>query len=203
LIEVDLNRIKELRQQHGKTAPQDRPDDVVYETALLSSRMLLITRGVEAHSEAVVFALFRHHFLDKGLVDANYLSLIEAARNKNYVVLRRPDNDVFTLAQSIEDLYAKMDNSLKFPGEKTEAKQDGKTSPDVIESKDFRGVLCPMNFVKTKLALESLASGNRLRVLLDDGAAIQNVPRSVAEEGHKIIEQLQTGNHWTVVIEKR
>jgi TusA-related sulfurtransferase len=60
-----------------------------------------------------------------------------------------------------------------------------------------------MNFVKTKLALEGLLAGQRLRILLDDGAPIQNVPRSVSEEGHRIVEQVKTGDHWTVVIEKR
>ncbi len=67
----------------------------------------------------------------------------------------------------------------------------------------MRGVTCPMNFVKTKLALESLAAGQRLKVLLDDGAPIQNVPRSVEGEGHKILEQIKEGSHWSVLIEKR
>jgi TusA-related sulfurtransferase len=60
-----------------------------------------------------------------------------------------------------------------------------------------------MNFVKTKLALEGLTSGQRLKILLDDGAPIQNMPRSVSEEGHKIIEQLREGTHWVVLIEKQ
>ena len=61
---------------------------------------------------------------------------------------------------------------------------------------------CPMNFVKTKLALENLTSGQRLKILLDEGAPIQNVPRSVSGEGHKILEQTKEGNHWSLVIEK-
>ncbi len=53
---------------------------------------------------------------------------------------------------------------------------------------DLRGVLCPMNYVKTKLKLEEMEPGQILEVILDDGEAISNVPRSVKEEGHKIIE---------------
>ena len=48
-----------------------------------------------------------------------------------------------------------------------------------------------MNFVKTKLVLETLSIGDRLTVLLDDGAPIQNVPNSVQLEGHKILSKTQ------------
>ncbi|HEX4966923.1 MAG TPA: sulfurtransferase TusA family protein, partial [Nitrospiraceae bacterium] len=34
---------------------------------------------------------------------------------------------------------------------------------------DLRGVICPYNFVKTKLKLEAMAQGQILSVLLDDG----------------------------------
>jgi TusA-related sulfurtransferase len=103
----------------------------------------------------------------------------------------------------MEDLYQQMDNSLKFPGEKLEAKKADTTSSDAIESEDIRGDLWPLNFVKTKLALEALPSGRRLTVLLGDNPALHKVTRSVAEEGHKIVEQIKTGDHWMVVIEKR
>lgn len=53
---------------------------------------------------------------------------------------------------------------------------------------DLRGVMCPINFVKTKLKLETLESGDVLEVILDSGEPIQNVPKSIKEEGHKIIE---------------
>ena len=52
---------------------------------------------------------------------------------------------------------------------------------------DLRGVLCPMNFVKTKLQLEEMEEGQVLEVVLDDGEAMRNVPRSLKEEGHRIV----------------
>jgi TusA-related sulfurtransferase len=45
---------------------------------------------------------------------------------------------------------------------------------------DLRGVICPYNFVKTKLKLEAMEHGQILSVLLDDGDPIQNVPLSVS-----------------------
>ncbi|MBI2864742.1 MAG: sulfurtransferase TusA family protein [Chloroflexi bacterium] len=55
------------------------------------------------------------------------------------------------------------------------------------EKLDLRGVLCPLNFVQTKLKLEEMEDGQILEVVLDDGDPIRNVPRSVKEEGHKIV----------------
>jgi TusA-related sulfurtransferase len=52
---------------------------------------------------------------------------------------------------------------------------------------DLRGVLCPMNWVRTKLALEELPEGDTLDVILDDGEPMRNVPRSVKGEGHRIL----------------
>jgi tRNA 2-thiouridine synthesizing protein A len=52
---------------------------------------------------------------------------------------------------------------------------------------DLRGVCCPANFVKAKLALEELEKGESIRFLLDDGEAVKNVPRSLKEEGHHLL----------------
>lgn len=68
---------------------------------------------------------------------------------------------------------------------------------------DLRGVVCPMNFVKTKLKLEELQPGEKLEVLLDEGEPIENVPRSVKDEGHKVLSLEREGDHYRVVIEKR
>lgn len=67
---------------------------------------------------------------------------------------------------------------------------------------DLRGTICPINFVKTKLKLEELSSGDVLEVLLDEGEPIRNVPRSVKEEGHKVLSITRQGETYSVLIEK-
>jgi len=70
--------------------------------------------------------------------------------------------------------------------------------------KDLRGVLCPMNFVKTKLELATMQSGEVLEIWLDDGKPIENVPGSVRLEGHEILSQTQhSDGYWQVVIKKK
>ncbi|WNM59663.1 sulfurtransferase TusA family protein [Candidatus Nitrospira allomarina] len=71
-----------------------------------------------------------------------------------------------------------------------------------MEELDLRGVICPYNFVKTKLKLESLENGDQLRVLLDEGEPIRNVPQSITNEGHQILKQEKVDHYYRVVIQK-
>lgn len=205
LIEFDLKRLKEIRNSLSQLCDGQHAE-ALYQISLSAARMLLITRGIEPRSDSDVFAQFRRHFIDAGLVATKYATVIESAEGKDRGALEAKAEEVLSLALTMEELYATMDNSLRFPGEGFKpsfaSTPTEKSAEKEIILKDLRGVACPMNFVKTKLALESLDSGQRLSVLLDDGAPIQNVPRSVAAEGHKIIEQLRQGSHWSVVIEK-
>lgn len=53
---------------------------------------------------------------------------------------------------------------------------------------DITDVVCPVTFVKTKVALEELEDGEILQVHINDGEPVQNVPRSVKDEGHQILK---------------
>ncbi len=64
----------------------------------------------------------------------------------------------------------------------------------VDKSLDLKGVLCPINFVKTKIKLEEMEEGQILEIFLDGGEPMQNVPRSIKEEGHKIIKVEKLNN---------
>lgn len=51
---------------------------------------------------------------------------------------------------------------------------------------DLRGVLCPINWVRARLALEELRPGETLHLRLDPGEPLDSVPRSAREEGHDV-----------------
>jgi len=67
---------------------------------------------------------------------------------------------------------------------------------------DLRGVICPYNFVKTKLKLETMKEGQVLSVLLDEGDPIRNVPRSVENEGHTVLGQELIDRTYRVLIRR-
>ena len=55
---------------------------------------------------------------------------------------------------------------------------------------DITDVVCPVTFVEAKVALEELDDGEILAVRMNDGEPVQNVPRSIKEEGHQILKLL-------------
>ena len=62
-----------------------------------------------------------------------------------------------------------------------------KTNDNTERFLDITQYVCPMTFVRTKLLLEKMNSGEILVVRLNDGEPLQNVPRSVREQGHEVI----------------
>ncbi len=71
-----------------------------------------------------------------------------------------------------------------------------------MEELDLRGVICPYNFVKTKLKLDTLEIGSQLAVLLDEGDPIINVPKSIMNEGHEVLTQEKVDAYYRIVIQK-
>ena len=51
---------------------------------------------------------------------------------------------------------------------------------------DITGVTCPMTWVRTKLELERMTTGEELEVRCREGEALENVPRSAREAGHAV-----------------
>ncbi len=72
-----------------------------------------------------------------------------------------------------------------------------------MQTIDLRGVSCPTNFVKAKLALEDLDVGATARILLDDGEPVKNVPRSLKADGHKLLGLSQADEgHYVLELKK-
>jgi TusA-related sulfurtransferase len=67
---------------------------------------------------------------------------------------------------------------------------------------DLRGVCCPTNFVKAKLALEMVDTGEVVEFLLDDGEPVKNVPRSLKAEGHKLLGLKEEDGFYRLTVEK-
>lgn len=61
-----------------------------------------------------------------------------------------------------------------------------------------------MTFVKTKIALSKLQSGDILNVKLLEGEPLENVPKSATEQGFKVLEVTETDKSgvYNIKIEK-
>jgi sulfite reductase (ferredoxin) len=210
MIDVDLNFIKQ-----GFAALQTETDPrkinlILYDIIFSSSRMLLVTKGSEPKTTSEAFRLFIDKFINEGLVNDSFKNLLELAKENAKADFLNRREEVIELAETVIKLYEGMDDSLQFKNQPTKTDeqkpetvvQQTVDSSSEIRVKDFRGVACPMNFVKTKIELASLASGNLLEIWLDDGQPIQNVPGSVRNEGHEVISATQAQDYWKVLIKK-
>ena len=191
MIQVDQDAIKEAR------------DKSAYDVIFHASRMLLVTRGLDPQDAAGVFDAFTEHFINTGYVDSAFKALISQAKAEG----KQGSYDnakANALADAVIELYQGMDDSLQFKREKVQESKGSKVNVPVPVHKDLRGILCPMNFVKTKLELATMQSGDVLEIWLDDGKPIENVPGSVKLEGHEILSQTQhTDGYWQVLIKKK
>jgi tRNA 2-thiouridine synthesizing protein A len=74
----------------------------------------------------------------------------------------------------------------------------------IDETIDIKGEVCPYTFVRSKLALEEMDGGQVLEIITDHRPATENVPRSMENEGHKILEISKINDKdWRMVIQKK
>ncbi len=207
-------------------------EKLLHDIVFSENRMLLVTRGLDPRTDEDVYNGFEKEFIAAGIIPQKFKVLTDKARNNESLIEQKPLIDELAdllndLYQNMDDSLqfkltaektpveqvaeekaaeektpAEQVSEEKAPAEKASAAEETETIvPDV--KKDFRGVMCPMNFVKTKIALTPMQSGQILEILLDDGAPIENVPGSVKNEGHTILSTEKVENYWKVLIKKK
>jgi tRNA 2-thiouridine synthesizing protein A len=73
----------------------------------------------------------------------------------------------------------------------------------ITKTVDLKGQVCPYTFVRSKLAIEKMSLGEVLEIVLDHKPAVENVPKSMENEGQKILKIDQTGEkEWHVFVRK-
>jgi tRNA 2-thiouridine synthesizing protein A len=76
-------------------------------------------------------------------------------------------------------------------------------SDTVDRELDLHGEVCPYTFVRSKLALEGMASGQVLRIVVDNSESASNVPRSLSLEGHDVVAvDRLPGTAWRITVKK-
>lgn len=205
MIDFDRDAILDLRKEMEHTKDQLLINQSLYAIVFHASRMLLVTRGIEPKNRQDVFNAFIESFIHEGHVSLSFEAVVRQAAlqsDTSYLPFKKL---IYELADAVIELYNSMDDSLQFKVKQVVPKPAEPVNNVVAEkrSRDFRGVACPMNFVKTKIELATMKSGELLEILLDDGAPIKNVPGSVRNEGHHILDVKMHENFWIVLIRKQ
>lgn len=67
---------------------------------------------------------------------------------------------------------------------------------------DAKGLLCPLPVLKARKRLQTLASGQVLRMEADDPAAVIDVPHFCAEAGHALVKTAEVADVQVYFIRK-
>lgn len=67
---------------------------------------------------------------------------------------------------------------------------------------DVRGLNCPLPILKTKKALNSMQSGQRIRVLATDPGSMLDFKAFSAQTGHPLLEAQEADGLYTFLLQK-
>jgi sulfite reductase (ferredoxin) len=199
LIRVDLTEASEsLRAATSSTPPPDR-SAAVYRGLVAAARALLPVFGLEARKDRETFEFCRERLVAPGWVKPETQDLLAAAmdwRLGDRASLEDQAEAAQEFARRVEELFGSLDANLQFRAAPLKAAVLPAPPPAAPQVVDLRGVACPMNFVKAKIALERVAVGKVLEVLVDDGEPVRNVPASMAEQGQEVQAVTAEGGHF-------
>ena len=189
-----------------------------YRAVLAGAKALLVTEGIDPATDADTLTEFERCLAEKRFLPDSYRNLgaqigdlgpkettQDFAQGKigfarSFVEICRTATE--KIAQDLKLQTAGADDSRAEPLSSKQAPASERESATVL---DLRGVMCPLNYVKTKLKLEMMDAGQRLEVWLDAGDPIKNVPMSLRNDGHKILaeEPLEVAAaHYKLLVEK-
>ncbi len=181
-----------------------------YRAVLAGAKALLVTEGVEPATDLQTFEECDARLIKPGVLPATFsehLSIIRDLGDKSPTAAFAEEK-IRVAKVFVEACRAASEGigeDLKLTNV-AEQRQPLSASPllevgDDIPLLDLRGVQCPINYVKTKLRLEMMDSGERLAVFLDDGEPIRNVPASLKNDGHIVLSQEPIDEYFKLMVE--
>ena len=181
---------------------------------------MLVTEGIDPNTDAETLKEFDQLIIAKGLLSSDYQDLaikIDDLGSKGASAEFTQGKIHFArdFVNACRTATEQIGQDLRLaPAEVGADAQSDPVAPSVQETSlpesqapvyDLRGVMCPMNYVKTKLKMELMDHGEQLEVWLDAGDPIKNVPMSLKNDGHKVLSQEALDaeqNHFKILVEK-
>ena len=191
-------------QQYGMTVNK------AYRAVLAGAKALLVTEGIEPATDFETFEECDARLIQAGVLPATFsehLTIIRDIGDKNPTAAFAEEK--IRVAKAFVEACRSASEGIGEDLKLTNVEDTGQTASapplfemgDDIPLLDLRGVQCPINYVKTKLRLEMMDSGECLAVFLDDGEPIRNVPASLKNDGHTVLSQEPIDEYFKLVVE--
>ncbi|MCL5276467.1 MAG: sulfurtransferase TusA family protein [Deltaproteobacteria bacterium] len=188
-IEIYLNRAETRIMDADTFAGRGIPEQsLAYcRTALTYAvQAMLITQGVDPDTAGADIGPHVTKLREEGIIDNSIEDIsIKLHENRQIDDTKGTVRDVRNAIHRIRKITESFDDAL-LSGKLIRGmnKVEVEMSKEIL---DLKGVKCPYNYVKAKLKLEELTSGDELEIYLDEGEPITNVPRSLEDDGNVIV----------------
>ncbi len=165
---------------------------------MASAKALLVTYGIDPVSDEETARDFNNKIITRGFVPESYKPALAGFKGDRDSVSIDDAKNSIELAESFLEIclaaYTRMNAQSNV--------EEEKHKPLKLDRMDLTGVACPFNYIKVKLVLETAPSGVQVEVLLDDGSPIRNVPKSLQNDGHKILSNEPYNGQHLLLVEK-
>lgn len=193
--------------------------ELAFNAMIRAADGLLTTEGLQYIDDATTVADFRARFFEPGNFFAGYgAHLFKATEEEssafNHELAHRRVEEATLFVEESHNVYGRMrikqeeeeqsrrKTRRSRPARKPRVVKQTKPVEEIVDSLDLKGVACPFNYVQAKIRLETMKLGQLLEVTIDDGEPIENVPKSLTNDGHEIVDTKKVGQHYRLTIRK-
>jgi len=205
VVRVDLEDAADALAEAERAATGPDRSSNVHRAISAAARALLPLFGIEARKDREVSAAVSQYLITPGWVAPDTEQLLAAALDWRLGDRENLDDLLESsrvFHERVRALFASLDANLQFRLAPIAKPAPAAAQTSAAPVADLRGVACPMNFVKAKIALERIAVGETLDVLLDGGAPTDNVPASFTEQGHQVLSITPEGPSFRVSVKR-
>ena len=193
--------------------------DKAFNAMIKAADGLLTTVGLQYIDDATTINEFRTRFFDPGNFFVGYgAHLFKATKEDSstfdHELAHRRVEEATLFVEESHNIYGRMrikqeeeEESLRKtrksrPAPKPKVIKETKPVEEIVDSLDLKGVACPFNYVQAKVRLETMQAGQLLEITIDDGEPFENVPKSLTNDGHDILDTKKIGQHYRLTIKK-
>ena len=193
--------------------------DKAFNAMIKAADGLLTTVGLQYIDDATTVNEFRTRFFDAGNFFVGYGAHLFKATEEDtstfdHELAHRRVEEATLFVEESHNIYGRMrikqeeeEESLRKtrksrPAPKPKVVKKTKPVEEIVDSLDLKGVACPFNYVQAKVRLETMQVGQLLEITIDDGEPIENVPKSLINDGHDLLDTKKIGKHYRLTIRK-